>query len=155
MTKRTVILSAAIIVLASIIISWSYWLHNPKSPESVVADFYNWYIKYPRVSEREGTFKPPLNSAEYRNNISLTSRLIKDVDRAVTRDSDIDPILLTEDIPEKIVCDRAVIIGNDADVIVNEWFSGGSSPHSIRVDLKKIDGSWKIDEISVISSISY
>ncbi len=54
-----------------------------------------------------------------------------------------DPFLCAQDIPDSVTVDEATISGDTASVAVHTSFAG----HAFQVDLKLVDGQWKISDI--------
>jgi len=111
------------------------------SPEEVVSRFYRWYIGYPGN---------PLADQEYRTSPYLAESFIQKVDETLASlaGGGYDPILLAQDIPESFAVDNAVISDNEASAIVHLHWSGNPLPSDRKIALKRIDGQWKISDIS-------
>ena len=113
------------------------------SPEEVVTKFYRWYIGYPGN---------PLVDREYRESPYLAESFVEDVDEILAGDFRADPILLAQDIPERFSVERAEISKDQATVMVLFYWSGNSTPIRRSVDLRLVDGEWRITGVSMVES---
>lgn len=113
------------------------------SPQEVTTKFYHWYIGYP---------SNPLVERAYRESPYLAESFIEDVDEVLEDGVRADPILLAQDIPERFSVDEAEIAGDEATVTVSLYWSGNPNPSKREVDLRLIDGAWRITGTSIIDS---
>ncbi len=145
--------SRALIALLLIIVLSGCGLISPEpemNPQEVTTKFYRWYIGYPGN---------PLVDREYRESPYLADSFIKKVDELTAGSLIADPILLAQDIPERFTVqspqdnsaeDKTEISSGQAAVIVNFYWSGNPTPSKRLVDLKLIDGEWKITKVSMV-----
>ena len=113
------------------------------SPQEVVTKFYRWYIGYPGN---------PLVDREYRQSPYLAESFIRDVDEVVEGGFQADPILLAQDIPERFTVEEADTSGDQATVTVHFYWGGNPTPTERSVDLRLMDGEWKITGVSMTES---
>lgn len=125
---------------------------NPKvnydsdSPEGVVSDFYSWYMECIEEHFRNRTGNRPREDCPYEKSIYVTQEMVENIKSRYG-----DPILCALDTPGKIKVDKADTIGEKSNVIVHGIFeSSGDNP--LNVELRIMDGKWKITNISCISS---
>jgi len=111
------------------------------SPQEVVTKFYRWYVGYPGN---------PLVDKEYRESPYLAESFIQSVDEALEGGFPADPILLAQDIPERFAVEEAETSEDSAKVMVSFYWGGNPTPSRRQVDLKLIDGEWKITDVSMI-----
>jgi hypothetical protein len=113
------------------------------SPQEVVTKFYRWYVGYPGN---------PLVDREYRESPYLAESYIEKVDEALEGGFMADPILLAQDIPERFTVNETEVAGDEATVIVSFYWGGNPAPSRRGVDLRLIEGEWKITGVSMIES---
>jgi hypothetical protein len=111
------------------------------SPQEVVTKFYRWYVGYPGN---------PLVDREYRESPYLAESYVRTVDEALEAGFRADPILLAQDIPERFTVDETEMAGDEATVIVSFYWGGNPTPSRRSVELRLIQGEWKITGVSMI-----
>jgi len=131
----------ALILVVALALGGCAWVsREPElSPQEVVTKFYRWYIGYPGN---------PLVDRKYRESAYLAETFIQDVDEVLAGDFRADPILLAQDIPERFTVEEAETSGEAATVRVHFYWSGNPTPSVRRVDLRLVDGEWKITDVS-------
>lgn len=110
-------------------------------PPEVVTKFYRWYVGYPGN---------PLADREYRESPYLSQSFIQEVDEALEGGFRADPILLAQDIPERFTIDETDVSGDEATVIVSLYWSANPVPSRRKVDLRLLQGEWKITGVAVV-----
>jgi hypothetical protein len=110
-------------------------------PERVVSGFYEWYLQY---IDHGGDMRNPLVDSAYRERSELAPAFVSQVDESLaTADKGAyDPILLAQDIPERIVVSTATISGDTAQVGVTMFWSGNPTPSERTVTLSLANGRW-------------
>jgi len=111
------------------------------SPQEVVTKFYRWYVGYPGN---------PLVDREYRASPYLAESYIEKVDEVLEGGFMADPILLAQDIPERFTVDEMEVVGEEATVIVSLYWGGNPTPSRRRVELRLLEGEWKITDVSML-----
>jgi hypothetical protein len=111
------------------------------SPQEVVTKFYRWYVGYPGN---------PLVDREYRASPYLAESYIEKVDEVLEGGFMADPILLAQDIPERFTVDETEVVGDEATVIVSLYWGGNPTPSRRRVELRLLEGEWKIADVSML-----
>ncbi|HXG93122.1 MAG TPA: DUF3828 domain-containing protein [Blastocatellia bacterium] len=118
------------------------------SPETVVREFYQWYIQ--TLNKNEEPFKKKTFVSKY-----ATARLIAWLTKVTTGDDplDYDYFLNAQDWGENwdkdINISSVVMQPNIAKLVVS--FGNPSDPdHKLRVTLKKESGVWKIDKVDAV-----
>lgn len=111
------------------------------SPQEVVTKFYRWYVGYPGN---------PLVDREYRESPYLAESYIDKIDDALEGGFMADPILLAQDIPESFTVDETEVAGDAATVIVSFYWGGNPTPSRRSVELRLIEGEWKITDVLMI-----
>jgi hypothetical protein len=109
------------------------------SPQEVVTKFYRWYVGYPGN---------PLVDREYRESPYLADSFIDEVDDMGEEGFMACPFLLAQDIPERFTVDETEVSGDEATVMVKLYWGGNPTPTERRVDLRLMDGAWKITGVS-------
>ena len=117
-----------------------------ETPEEVVENFYNWYIKNVRLRMDGG------NALSYKDNRYVSNELIQSVNRTVASFGDgpgYDCIMCAQDLPWEIAVNKAEISGKNAKVILKRRWGkeipeGAGVWNNTEVNLKLIDGEWKI-----------
>ena len=102
--------------------------------EVIVKDFYNGYIQY------DGN---PLVDKAYQSNAFLSDDFIVFLDEFTSEGMMYDPILCAQDIPQSITVGDPIPSGDRVTVPVKTSFEG----HHFEVELKQVDGEWKIDNV--------
>lgn len=116
---------------------------NADAPEQVVADFYDWYLGYIGKGE---TMRNPLVDGVYRECGYLTDDFVTEIDETLASfdQGAFDPILMAQDVPERIDVGASDVAGDKATVTVEMYWGGNPTPTERTVTLFKIDGAWKI-----------
>lgn len=125
------------------------------TPEQVTEDFYTWYLGYiDQPGSRQ--MRNPLVDKAYRSSEYLTDAFIRQVDEKLlaSERKAYDPFLCAQNIPDCVAVDKAVITGDEASVIVHEIWYGGEVMHDVEVDLERLNGQWRIANISEPPSMS-
>lgn len=108
---------------------------QPKdSPESVVADFYTWFLADPAAGPKD-----PLESE------ALAPELVKRIQQA-RAENDIEQavnFVCAQDFPERMDIEETSLNGDEATVKVKSSFG-----NTITVVMKVYDGEWKISDVS-------
>jgi hypothetical protein len=112
------------------------------SPEQVVEAFYRWYLSQDSV----------LANRSYRDSEYLTATFVQKVDSLLDSfaGGGYDPFLCAQDIPGQVEADKAVIVGNEATIVVHQIWNPGTEYESIRdltLVLRQVNGAWRIDNI--------
>ncbi len=113
----------------------------PSEPQQVVSNFYRWYIGYPGN---------PLADREYRHSPYLAESFVQEIDDELASmdRGGADPILLAQDVPERFAIDEVSVIKDRATVLVELYWGGNPKPSERQVELRLIDGEWKISGVS-------
>ena len=84
------------------------------APETVVSGFYGWYLWYARGS---GEMRNPLADGAYRDCGALTERFAGEIEQTLASfdQGGFDPILLAQDVPERVAVVEATVTGGEAD----------------------------------------
>ena len=114
------------------------------SPEGVVQGFYAWYLDYAES-------RNPLADGAYRSHMLLTERFITEVDELLASfdKGGYDPFLCAQDIPASFAVTEVTVTGQKASIVVETSFAG----HRLGVELKQLDGHWRIDDITCLNGI--
>ena len=102
--------------------------------EEIVKDFYNGYIQY------DGN---PLVDKAYQANPFLSDDFITFLDEFTSDGMMYDPILCAQDFPQSISVGDPIPSDDQVIVPVKTSFEG----HHFEVELKQVDGEWKIDSV--------
>ena len=118
------------------------------APEVVVSSFYDWYLWYIRGS---GEMRNPLVDGAYRGCGALSDRFADEIERTLASfdKGGFDPILMAQDVPERVEVSEAAVAGDEASVKVQMFWGNNPTPSERTVTLVLIDGSWKIDAIAL------
>ncbi|MBN1976538.1 MAG: DUF3828 domain-containing protein [Anaerolineae bacterium] len=118
------------------------------APEMVVSSFYDWYLWYARGS---GEMRNPLVDGAYRDCGALTDRFADEIERTLASfdKGGCDPILLAQDVPERVEVVEAAITGDGASVRAHMFWANNPTPGERIVTLVLVDGNWKIDAIAL------
>jgi len=137
-------LISGVIVPESVVIQPEAQTGSTESPESVVQDFYTWYLDY-----AEG--RNPLVDAAYRSHSLLTERFIAEVDELLASfdKGGYDPFLCAQDIPTFFRITEMTVAGQKASIVVETSFQD----HRLGVELEQFDGYWRIDDIVCLNGI--
>jgi len=113
------------------------------APESVVKDFYQWYLGYSGNVMVDGA---------YRSSAHLTQEFIQKVDEIIASfdRGGYDPFLCAQDRPGGQSFDQALVSGDTARVVVHNIWNPDTEYEistDVTVDLQKVDGEWKISDI--------
>jgi hypothetical protein len=139
----------AVSVLAVLALSGPAILYNAQAqvtaevlPEEVVSGFYDWYLG--AVDFQAG--RSPLVDRAYRSSEFLSQDFVAEVDARLDsfEHGGYDPFLLAQDVPTDFQVGQAVVSDGTAQVLVETSFEG----HALLVTLKRIDGAWKIADVS-------
>ena len=117
------------------------------TPEDVVSTFYDWYLEY---IDHGGEMRNPLVDRAYRSRSELAPAFVSEVDEilATADKGAYDPILLAQDVPERIVVNRATVTGDTAQVKVEMFWSGNPTPSERTVTLSLAEGEWVMTGIT-------
>lgn len=114
-------------------------------PPAEVSDaFYQWYLSY------YGSMSPrrsPFSDKAYRENEYLSQSLVEHIDEIIagfTNTASYDPFLCAQNIPQEIWADGTFLHGETASVFMRDSFPD----HFISLDLNRIEGEWKITNIT-------
>jgi hypothetical protein len=112
-------------------------------PTDVVEGFYSSYASFPS--------DPGIDTA-YRSDQRLTPEFVQKVDAIVASfdRGGYDPFLCAQDIPGELAFDDAVVVSEEATVVVHEVWNPGTDyefVNDVTVALRRIDGQWKIDNV--------
>ena len=113
------------------------------TPEGVVTSFYEDYLAVARPEEGMN----PLTNGFYRDHQLLTDDLVTQVETMGKDGFQYDPFLMAQDIPYFVNVYAAGREDDQARVIADMYLGGSVLPHSVLVNLKRIEGRWQIDEI--------
>jgi hypothetical protein len=124
-----------------------------KSPEQIVNDFYDWYIKSNNYwhyqiygTDHEPVDKPINLNALTQDSIFVSSSYKQNIAK---RAANGDPILCTQDTNYNAVksYDNVQIYNNNAEVDITRGYQDISDTVKVRVLLIKENNQWKIDDI--------
>jgi len=118
------------------------------APETVVSSFYGWYLWYARGGEE---MRNPLVDGAYRDCGYLTDRFVGEIERTLASfdKGGFDPILMAQDVPERVEAGEAAVTGDEASVTVQMFWGNNPTPNERTVKLVLVDGGWKIDAIAL------
>lgn len=122
--------------------------HGEVAPAQVVTNFYDWYLGYIRGEEG---LRNPLVDGAYRDCGYLTGGFIDEIDQTLASfdKGGFDPILMAQDVPERVEVGEATVTGNQASVKIHMFWGNNPTPSERTVNLVLVDGGWKIDSISL------
>ena len=126
------------------------------TPEQVTTEFYAWYLGYfGQPGSRQ--MRNPLLDKAYRSSGFLTDTFIGQVDETLisSERASYDPFLFAQTIPECVTVDKAVITGDEATVMVHEIWYGGNIIHDVELNLLRVDGCWRIDDIGEVPAVRF
>ena len=133
-----------VLMAVSAALAGCQWLSGEPdlSPQEVVTKFYRWYIGYPGN---------PLVDRSYRDSPYLAESFVQDVDEVLASfdKAGADPILLAQDIPERFTVEETETSRDEATVTLYMYFGGNDTPAKREVELKLIDGEWKITDVAM------
>lgn len=111
-------------------------------PEQVTEEFYTWYLGCFGQPEFGQTQDLPMDGAD-RSSQYLTDDFVQQVNEGLfsLERTTYDPFLFT-------TVDKAVITGDEANVMVHEIWWSGTIIHDVEVDLERVNEQWKIARIS-------
>jgi hypothetical protein len=117
-------------------------------PQDVVSGFYGWYLKY---IDHGGEMRNPLVDGAYRERDELAPAFVGEIDRilATMDKGGYDPILMAQDIPERIVVGKATVTGDAAQVKIEMFWHGNPTPSERTVTLSLAEGRWVITGVSL------
>ena len=121
------------------------------TPQEIVADFYNWYLEYVNAGRGDiAEMRNPLVDGAYRTCGYLTGTFIQEIDETLASfdKGGFDPLLLAQDIPESVEAGETVMVGDEASVVIQMFWSGNPTPTERTVTVKQVDGQWKIADIT-------
>ena len=118
------------------------------APDQVVTDFYDWYLGYIRG---EADRRNPLVDGAYRTSGYLTGRFVNEIEQTLASfdKGGFDPILMAQDVPERVEVGEVTVTGDEAHVEVQMYWGNNPTPSERTVTLVRVDGEWKIDGISL------
>jgi hypothetical protein len=113
-------------------------------PEDTVKDFYRWYTHYNGNVMVDGV---------YRDSAYLMPEVVQKVDDILASftHGGYDPFLCAQDIPQAFEVGRAVVDGDEATVTAHGIWNPDTeyvNRNDILVKLVKVDGVWKISDLS-------
>jgi len=115
----------------------------PYTPETITENFYKWYMDC-WIEHQEGVVQGDASKdCLYKNSEYVSSELSQNL--PIAHGSD--PIMCAQDFPVRITVDKAVVTGTDANVIAHHIYEA-SGDNPITVNLKFIEGTWKISNIT-------
>ena len=122
--------------------------HSEPAPARVVSDFYSWYLGYIRGEEG---LRNPLVDGAYRDCGYLTDRFVDEIERTLASfdKGGFDPILMAQDVPERVEAGEAAVTSDEASVTVQMFWGNNPTPSERTVKLVLVDGGWKIDAIGL------
>lgn len=120
--------------------------------ESVVEDFYTWYLNATGYDTDSGRFRSPLTDGTYRDRQDLSQTMIATVDSLVDDDSPIrvDPFLCAQDLPETV---RVEAVAADS-ILAYLDYAWNPEPRTILVTLIETDDTWRIDAVSCQETVT-
>lgn len=150
-------LAAALLAIALLAIATMPAAAQGGSPETVVNSFYTWYLGAVGYDEASGEFHNPLVEGTYQERPELSPELIEKV--AAIREEEggyqYDPFLCAQDIPVSFEVEPAdQPTGQDAVVLVREYFGWNPRPNLLVVSLHAIDGTWRIANVNCQETIT-
>jgi hypothetical protein len=118
------------------------------APDTVVSDFYGWYLWYARGSEE---MRNPLVDGAYRDCGYLTVGFADEIERTLASfdKGGFNPILMAQDVPERVEVGEVTVSGDQASVKVQMFWGNNPTPSERTVDLVLVDGRWKINSIAL------
>jgi len=120
-------------------------------PQEVVADFYDWYLEYVNAGRGDmAGMRNPLVDGAYRTCGYLTEAFVQEIDETLASfdKGGFDPFLLAQDIPESVDLGETVMVSDEANVVIQMFWSGNPTPTERTVTVKQVDGQWKIAGIT-------
>jgi hypothetical protein len=113
------------------------------APESVVKDFYQWYLGYSGNVVVDGA---------YRSSAYLTQEFVQKVDEIIASfdRGGYDPFLCAQDKPGDQTVDQAQVSGDTARVVVHNIWNPDTEYEistEVTVELQKAGGEWQISDI--------
>jgi hypothetical protein len=92
----------------------------------------------------------PLVDGAYRDSGYLTGGFVDEIERTLASfdKGGFDPILLAQDVPERVETGEVTVSGDQVSVKVQMFWSNNPTPTERSVSLVLEDGDWKIDGIS-------
>ncbi len=118
------------------------------TPRGVTQAFYDFWLGYVGYDVETGHFENPMVDRLWRSSDLLTVELIDRLDAMMDSDTPIghDPVLCAQDIPRDAQALEIDVRGDQARVLVNEYFGDFPVPHRVLVTLRETGGGWKIDD---------
>jgi hypothetical protein len=122
--------------------AWKIDAVNP-TPVSVVESFYGWYLHYSSGGEE---LRNPLVDGAYRTHPALAASFVREVAATIASfdKGGYDPILLAQDLPERITVAPGTLTAGKATVTAAMTWSGNATPTLRTVTLELLDGRWQI-----------
>lgn len=119
------------------------------SPEAVVEAFYGWYLSF-MEDRSSGNFVNPLAEGLYRDSEYLTADFIARIDEEMANrePGGGDPILLAQDVPERIEVQEANVSGDEAELVMVRYWGGNPDPSPMVIHLRRENGRWLIDNVT-------
>lgn len=117
------------------------------APEMVVSSFYGWYLWYIDGGE---AMRNPLVDGAYRDCGYLTEGFVTEIDQTLASfdNGGYDPLLMAQDVPERVTVVEATAEGAEAQVKVAMFWGNNPAPSERTVNLTLVDGNWKIASVS-------
>ncbi len=119
------------------------------APDKVVESFYGWYLGYIGSEPLAN----PLVDKALASNSAVTARFVAQVEETVASFGDgsgYDPVLLAQDVPERIEVNEAHVKGDAASVTVKMYWGGNPRPSLRQVELVLDGKEWKIDRVTLL-----
>ncbi|MCA9974067.1 MAG: DUF3828 domain-containing protein, partial [Anaerolineales bacterium] len=120
-----------------------------QTPQEVTEAFYGWYLD--SIGDRgSDTFVNPLVAGLYRDSDYLTADFVRRIDETLAgfANGGYDPILLAQDIPERIAAQAPAGDDGTAIVVLLRYWGGNPEPSPMNVHLVRENGRWLIDGVS-------
>lgn len=111
------------------------------SPQEVVAQFYNAWLSYAG---------DPMQAKVYARSEYLTAEFIQQLSaKANAVSQHLDPLLCTQERPDSIEINKAVVAGDIASLVVHPLGNNKTQIDTtdVLVELRRVDGQWKIENV--------
>jgi len=108
------------------------------TPRGVTQAYYDYWLDYVGYDVETGHFENPMVDRIWRNSDLLTEDLIARLDAMMDADTPIghDPVLCAQDVPRDAQALEVDVRGDQARVLVNEYFGDFPVPYRVLVTLK-------------------
>lgn len=117
------------------------------SPEEATLTFYNWYIEQTKGPDEE--LRNPIQDGAFREGPNLSPQFVREVEQitASFEGGGYDPVLLAQDIPERVEVEFVADADGRATVLVQRYWDGNPEPVPMWVRLSKAGDQWLIRQV--------